>query len=322
MTNRLGKIIMAVTVKKFSQKKRNIDAAGEKAAIMFGNEEKMNFLNKLERKLGRFAIPGLMKYIIICYIIGYIIEFVHPALLNYLTLEPAMIFEYGQVWRVISWVLIPPQTNLIFAIIMMFFYYQLGMNLERTWGTFRFNVYILGGIIFTVIGAIILYFATGQQYLLGGAFSTYYINLSIFLAFAVCYPDMQVMLYFIIPIKMKWLAAVYAVLAIYSAVMSSWAGRVAIIASLLNFIIFFLCTRNYKAYSPHEYKRKRDFRRQVHQGQHSARTGGASKHKCAVCGRTELDDPNLEFRFCSKCDGNYEYCQDHLFTHQHIKRRS
>ena len=71
---------MAVTVKKFSQKKRNIDAAGEKAAIMFGNEEKMNFLNKLERKLGRFAIPGLMKYIIICYIIGYIIEFVHPAL--------------------------------------------------------------------------------------------------------------------------------------------------------------------------------------------------------------------------------------------------
>ena len=112
MTNRLGKIIMAVTVKKFSRKKRNIDAAGEKAAIMFGNEEKMNFLNKLERKLGRFAIPGLMKYIIICYIIGYIIEFVHPALLNYLTLEPAMIFEYGQVWRVISWVLIPGRAEL------------------------------------------------------------------------------------------------------------------------------------------------------------------------------------------------------------------
>ena len=288
----------------------------------------MNFLNKLERKFGRHAITGLMKYIIICYIIGYIIEFVAPRFMSFLTLEPYMIFHYGQVWRLVSWILIPPQTNIFFAIIMMIFYYQLGTVLEQTWGSFRFNVYIFGGMIFTVLGAILMYFLMGQQ-VLGGYFSTYYINLSIFLAFAVCYPDMKVMLYFIIPIKMKWMAIVYAALAVASAISSGWVARVAILASLLNFIIFFLLTRNMKAYSPHEMKRKRDFRRQMGQSGMGGRTtnagngrsgqGQITRHKCAICGRTELDDPNLEFRFCSKCDGNYEYCQYHLFTHKHVK---
>ena len=288
----------------------------------------MNFLNKLERKFGRHAITGLMKYNIICYIIGYIIEFVAPRFMSFLTLEPYMIFHYGQVWRLVSWILIPPQTNIFFAIIMMIFYYQLGTVLEQTWGSFRFNVYIFGGMIFTVLGAILMYFLMGQQ-VLGGYFSTYYINLSIFLAFAVCYPDMKVMLYFIIPIKMKWMAIVYAALAVASAISSGWVARVAILASLLNFIIFFLLTRNMKAYSPHEMKRKRDFRRQMGQSGMGGRTtnagngrsgqGQITRHKCAICGRTELDDPNLEFRFCSKCDGNYEYCQDHLFTHKHVK---
>lgn len=280
----------------------------------------MNFLNKLERKLGRYAVPGLMRVIIICYIIGYVIQFVNPTLLLWLTLDPEMILHYGQVWRIISWVLIPPSTNVIFAVIMMFFYYQLGMTLERTWGTFRFNVYIFGGLIFTILGAFLLYAVAGSVPLFGLVFSTYYINLSIFLAFAVCYPDMQVMLYFVIPIKMKWLAIVYAVLAVYSALQSGWGGRVAIIASLLNFIIFFLSTRNYRAYSPHEIRRKRNFKRKMDTGTRSTRTGNISKHRCAVCGRTELDDPSLEFRFCSKCDGNYEYCQDHLFTHQHVRK--
>ena len=131
---------------------------------------------------------------------------------------------------------------------------------------------------------------------MGGSFSTYYINMTIFLAFAMCYPDMRIMLYFIIPIKMKWMAGIYAALIIYEMIISSWGGRVAIIASVLNFLIFFFTTRNYRSVSPKEIHRKR-----------------------TICGRTELDDPNLEFRFCSKCNGNYEYCQDHLFTHEHVK---
>ena len=164
----------------------------------------------------------------------------------------------------------PTESNLIFLLIMALFYYQLGMALERTWGTFRFNVYIFGGMIFTVIGAFVLYgiyyamnasvisqmpaLAAQLSYSIASGFSTNYINMSIFLAFAVMYPDMQVMLYFIIPIKMKWMAIVYAVLTLYEFIVSGWAGRVAVFMSLLNFIIFFLMTRNYRKIS-----RKRRF---------------------------------------------------------------
>ena len=87
----------------------------------------MGFLNKMERKFGRYAIHGLMKYVVACYIIGYVLEFFAPQLYSYLTLEPYMIFHYGQVWRIVSWVLIPPPTgNIIFAVIMIVLYYQLG----------------------------------------------------------------------------------------------------------------------------------------------------------------------------------------------------
>ena len=141
--------------------------------------------------------------------------------------------------------------------------------------------------------------------------------MSIFLAFAVSYPDMEVLLYFILPIKMKWMALVYAALTIYDLVRGNLFTRIAIIASLLNFIVFFLSSRNVKPYMPKEQMRKRKFK-QEQERPHMTYAGGA-RHRCAVCGRTELDDPNLEFRFCSKCNGNYEYCQDHLFIHEHVK---
>ena len=140
----------------------------------------MHFLNKMERKFGKFAIRGLMKYIIICYVIGYLIEFMMPQVYSFLTLEPYLIFHYGQVWRLVSWVLIPPPTgNIFFAVIMIFLYYQLGNALEQTWGTFRFNLYIFGGVIFTILGALLLYVITGvnSPVSIGGSFSTYYICL-------------------------------------------------------------------------------------------------------------------------------------------------
>ena len=276
----------------------------------------MHFLNKMERKFGRFAIQGLMKYIILFYVAGYLIQFLAPQAYSFLTLEPFMIFHYGQVWRLVSWVLIPPPTgNIIFMLIMVVLYYQLGTALENTWGAFRFNVYIFGGMIFTVLGALLLFviYGVNTPVSMGSSFSTYYINMTIFLAFAMCYPDMRIMLWFIIPIKMKWMAGFYVALIIYSMIISSWGGRVAIIASILNFLIFFFSTRNYRSVSPKEVHRKRTYHRQVQQPK------GVTRHKCAICGRTELDDPNLEFRFCSKCNGNYEYCQDHLFTHEHVK---
>ncbi len=281
----------------------------------------MKFLDKLERKIGHLAIPRLMLYIIGGYIIGYIINYTNPNVLSYLTLEPYYIL-HGQIWRIVSWLLIPPSTGIIWAIIMMIFYYQLGTALERTWGVFRFNLYMFGGFVFTILGAFLLYgiyyVAGGGPVLIGGYFSTYYINMSIFLAFAVCYPDMQIMLYFIIPIKMKWLSIFYVALVVYNMIMTGWGGRMAIFMSLLNFLLFFLTTRNYNRISPKQMRRRAQFRAQAKQSA-SGNSGRISKHRCVVCGRSELDNPNLQFRFCSKCDGNYEYCQDHLFTHKHIK---
>ena len=283
----------------------------------------MNFLNKMERKFGRYAIHNLTKYMIGCYAIGYILLYAGNlfgfSITEYLTLSPYHIL-HGQIWRIVSWLLIPPPTsNIVFVLIMLLFYYSLGETLERTWGAFRYNVYILGGVLFTVIGAFLLYFMMGANPFLSMAysmaFSTYYINLSIFLAFAANYPDMQVLFMMIIPMKMKWLAVLDIAYLLYDMVKGGWGIRTVILASLLNFIIYFLSTRNYQRISPKEIHRKQQFQRAVH----PKMAPGVTKHKCAVCGRTEKDGDDLEFRFCSKCNGNYEYCQDHLFTHKHIK---
>ena len=274
----------------------------------------LNWLDKLEKKFGRFAIPNLTMYLIGAYIIGFGIYYFLPGLFKWLTLEPYFILK-GQVWRVISWVLVPPSGSLISIIFIVLLYYSLGTALERAWGTFRYNVYIFSGILFTVIGAFALYFIAGTGMIgYGGLFSTYYINMSIFLAFAVSYPDMELLLYFIIPIKMKWMAIVYAVFILYDFIAGNFISRVTIAASLLNFVVFFLSTK--KGYSPKQQMRKKKYQKQSRP--HMTYSNGA-RHRCAVCGRTELDDPNLEFRFCSKCNGNYEYCQDHLFTHEHVK---
>lgn len=283
----------------------------------------MNFLNKMERKYGRYAIHNLTKYMIGCYAIGYILVYLGQMFganfFQYLLLSPYHIM-HGQIWRIVSWILIPPSSsNIIFVLIMLSFYYYLGTALERTWGAFRYNVYILGGMLCTVIGAFILYFISGPNEMFslinGMSFSTYYINLSIFLAFAMNYPDMEVLFMMIIPIKIKYLALLDVAYLLYDLIRGGWGTRTVIIASLLNFIIYFLMTRNYRRISPQEIHRKQQFKKVVH----PQMTPGGTRHKCAVCGRTEKDGEHLEFRYCSKCNGNYEYCQDHLFTHQHIK---
>lgn len=279
----------------------------------------MNFLDKMERKIGKYAIPNLSLWLIVGYAIGFFLQFTNSRIIAYMALDPYSIL-HGQIWRLFTWVLLPNETDLFFAMIMMLFYYQLGTALERSWGTFRFNVYMFGGFLFTILGAFLLYFVSGCSILLynpftmQGYFNTGYINTSIFLAFATCFPEMQILLYFVIPVKMKWMAAVYTAITIYQFLTGGWVVRVAIVASLLNFIIFFLMTRK----NQRTVSRKAAHRRKQYQAQ-QIRPKGITKHKCAVCGRTEESNPELEFRFCSKCEGNYEYCQDHLFTHQHVK---
>lgn len=298
----------------------------------------MNFIYKLEHKFRRFAIRNLSLILILCYVAGYIIEFAAPAFMEYLTLNPYAIV-HGQVWRIVSWILIPPgESNIFFAIIMLVFYYSIGTSLERTWGTFQYNFYLFAGMFFTLIGSFLMmgFCYLFRPELLNGiyseytvfeslsyVFSTYYVNMSIFLAYAATFPDNQVLLMFIIPIKVKWLGVVYGAFLVYEMIsgmlMNGNVGFVypfVIGSSMLNFIVFFFTTRNYIRMNRSQRKMHRDFARKQRTDK-AARNAGITKHRCAVCGRTEKDGDDLVFRFCSKCAGNYEYCQDHLYTHIH-----
>ena len=289
----------------------------------------MRFIDKLERKYGRYGIENLTMYIIISYVLGYALMYINPGALSMLSLNVTKILQ-GQVWRLVTWIVYPPSTSSPIWFVIAILFYPISASLEHTWGKFKFTLYILSGMIFTVIAAFILHFVMGGVLdgLGGIIFSTYYISLSIFLAYSLTYPDMTVLLMFVIPIKMKWMSIVYAAIVIYDVARyfmnGAWFMALPIIASLLNFVIFFLGTRDFNRYNPKEIHRKNEFKRAVNGGSKTVpfpgNSNGVTKHKCAVCGRTEKDDPNLEFRFCSKCNGNYEYCQDHLFTHEHIKR--
>lgn len=302
------------------------------------------WLRKMEQKYGKFAIQNITLYLIICYGFGYVIQFVNASFLSFLTLNPYAIC-HGQIWRLVTWIIVPPDTmgggiDTFFTLIMLYFYYSIGMTLERTWGTFVYNFYLFLGMIMTIIGAFVVFAYCGLTLQPGmvsiamtycsTSFSTYYICMSIILAFAMTFPNSQVLLFFVIPIKIKWLGIIYAIMLgvqtlQYAMIMFSTQYEampeircfylsmiVSIVFSLLNFIIFFVGTRkSFK--TPTQIKRQKAFKKQtVHMNK-------VSKHKCAICGRTSEEYQDLEFRFCSKCNGNYEYCSDHLFTHKHIE---
>lgn len=290
----------------------------------------MDWITKLERKFGRYAIPNLMMYIIILYAVGFLLNLLNPAFYyTYLSLDAGAILR-GQIWRIITFIIEPPSTSIIWIIFALSLYYFIGKQLEMAWGAFRFNLYFFSGVLFHVIAALLVYILTGVSLPLG----THYINMSLFLVFAALYPDMQFYLYMIIPVKAKWLAfldGAYFLWTVIQAFLPSYGGNplygiffkanaLAAVVSTLNFLIFFLGSRNMEPYTPKQMKRKHDFKKKVRMAHRPENSyAGGAKHRCAVCGRTDLDDPSLEFRYCSKCNGNYEYCQDHLFTHQHVK---
>ena len=311
----------------------------------------MNFLNKLERKIGRYAISNLPIYILLTYAAGYLMQMVAgDNLLDAISLNPYAIV-HGQVWRIVSWVLIPPRSdNVFFVLISLFFYYSISRSLENAWGSFIFNLYVFMGLIFTVLGAFLLlgyfqliapqdiayYDALYMQHmgaecssLAGGSwfyastarlFSTYFVNMSLFLAYAMTYPEARVLLMFFIPVKVKVLGILYFIVLVAQGIEMGILGIFVIGASILNFIIFFILTRSRFKMSPKMRTMRKEFKRQSRDAEFIRTT--VAKHKCAICGRTSDDYPDLEFRFCSQCEGNYEFCEDHLFTHKHFKRNN
>ncbi len=282
----------------------------------------MSLITRWERKYGKYAIRNLMLYIIILYGVGFILNLVNPDFFpDYLSFSvPAIL--HGQVWRLVTFLIQPPSYDILYFLIAMYLYYMLGTQLERTWGSFRFNLYFILGVIGHILAGFLLFFLFRYDISL----TTGYLNLSLFFAFAATYPDLQFLLMFVIPIKAKWLAVieglVYGYMIVTSLIAHDWATPILILLSLLNFIVFFLMTRNVRktaSQTARRTARRVVYQARVKEGQAASPQGGKTRHRCAVCGRTEADGEDLEFRFCSKCEGSYEYCQDHLYTHQHVK---
>lgn len=319
---------------------------------------------RMEQKYGRYALNNLPLYLVVCTGIGYVLQMTMPGIVEYLYLNPYLVMK-GQVWRLFTWVLMPEAgfgggiSGILMFVLVLYCYYILGCNLQYVMGKFRYNLYIFSGLLFTVIGSFALYavarvqFAEvieyygaegmekvftlygtvamkGENVLLPTywfrSISTDQLKLSMLLAFAACCPEAVFRLSFLIPIKAKWLGIFYGFLMAYSFLMGTISSRIILVASLLNFLVFFFATRDYRRISPKEQKRKMEYRQKVHQAQRAGNTSTyqgrtvITRHKCSICGRTELDDDTLEFRYCSKCEGNFEYCSDHLYTHEHVKR--
>ncbi len=300
-------------------------------------------MNKLDRKLEKYAIPNLSLIMTLCYGAGFFISLVMPQIVPLLTLDTYKIL-HGQIWRLITWILIPGQSFEILSIIMLLFYYSIGHTLEQVWGDYLYNKYIFSGMLFTVLGSFIwlvlsqiLISVTNSPTELAdasaasaGAFTAFYIYMSVFLGFACTFPENRVYLLFIIPIKIKWLGIAYGIYFLYEVVaytMYALRGNpvyfvfvVVILSSLMNFLVFFITSMIKRRGTPRarvkQAKRHHEFEKNMRS---ASPASGIAKHKCAICGRTEKDNAELQFRFCSKCNGNYEYCNDHLFNHKHVE---
>lgn len=267
----------------------------------------------------RFGIPNLMLYIVIGTLIVWLFSAMDTTRLftSFLTFNPAAVL-HGQVWRLITFIFIP-QSSGIWLLLFLYFYYFIGSTLEREWGSGRFTIYYLMGILLTVIYGFIVYFVTGRPFTL----TSNYINLSMFFAFATLYPEQRVLLFYIIPIKIKWLAIVDALYFVYDIFSMLGAGYGMIsflpLVAVLNYFIFCGDTL-FRAVRPASRKQREstiNFKRAAQQIRHEQRTRGYTR-KCEVCGRTDTDYPDLEFRYCSRCKGIHCFCQDHINNHVHF----
>ena len=272
----------------------------------------------------RFGIPNLMRVIVIGNVAVYVLMLLTQAndanALSFLTFNLNALL-HGEVWRLVTFVFVPAYSSPFALLISLYFYYWIGSTLERQWGTAKFNLYYISGALLTVLGVVLASLITGNPYLT--AAGTGYVNLSMFFAFAFLFPDTTVLLFFILPVKMKWLAyldgALFAFDIIKAIGAHNWAGVVLPIVALLNFAVFIWPEVHYlKERAKYQNSRKTVQFRQAQQQQAKQTQQQGYRHKCAVCGRTDVDHPELEFRYCSRCVGYHCFCQDHINNHIHF----
>ncbi len=269
-----------------------------------------------------FAIPNLMKYIVFGNAIVWLLDMISGGLASYwLSFVPGAIFQ-GQVWRLVTFVFVPSFSDLLYLALSLFMYYFLGTQLERIWGSTRFTVYYLLGTALTALCGLLLWFTPFRFW---AAIDMGYVNLSLFLAFATLFPDMQFRIYFLIPIRGKWLALVYVILIGLDVFKYIALGHYLLaltpVISLLNWLLFFWedLFRS-KRPAPVQVRRKTTQKPvDLRAAQKQVQEQKGYLHKCAVCGITDADDRNMEFRYCSKCEGYYCYCANHINNHTHVQ---
>ena len=272
----------------------------------------------------RFGIPNLMRVIVIgtaaVYILSMLTVSADPTALDFLTFNLNGLL-HGEIWRIVTFVFYPSNSSPLWLLVSLYFYYWIGSTLERQWGTAKFNLYYFSGVLLTVLGTVLASVITGNSYITVAG--TTYVNLSMFFAFAFLFPDTTVLLFFILPVRMKWLAyldgALFAFDIIKAIGAHNWAGVVLPIVALLNFAVFIWPEVHYlKERAKYQNSRKTVQFRQAQQQQAKQAQQQGYRHKCAVCGRTDTDYPDLQFRYCSKCVGYHCFCQDHIFNHVHF----
>jgi hypothetical protein len=269
-------------------------------------------LERLEKRLQRFAVPNVTAALVAGQVAVYVLTYFSPhanqrgleaqpdtLFLSKLTLVPDLVLA-GEVWRVVTFLFVPPITNLVFAFFFWYLFYLMGTVLERTWGTFHYNIYLLVGYAATVAVS----FLTPAAAATNG-----FVEASVFLAFAHLYPDFVLRLFFLLPVKIKWLALLTWIGYFWAVATGDWRIRASVLASVSNFLLFF--GRDIVA------RLRNSRRRMVFQ---AATVRGSKKrvHCCATCGITSEERRDLDFRYCTQCVGAPCYCPDHIRNHDHV----
>lgn len=272
-----------------------------------------SWLDRFAYKHPRLGIPNLMLYIVIGNLIVFFFDQFSSGTFSAMLMFLAPNILQGEVWRLVTFIFVPMSGNVIALALSLYFYYFIGVTLEREWGTAKFTLFYLIGVVFNIAVGFAAGFAT-----------MHYVNMSMFFAFATLYPDMQFLLFFFLPVKAKWLAWLDAAWFLWEILQMGMEGMylwmlLPVVAILNYFLFFWSDIRTYVggniARSRHQSSKQTiNFKA----AQKKAKETKGYMHKCAVCGKTDADDPNMEFRYCSKCDGYYCYCMDHINDHVHV----
>jgi membrane associated rhomboid family serine protease len=257
----------------------------------------MTLLSKLERRFGRYIPDNITKILIVGQVLSYVLVYANPRYGQYFLLNGNSLFR-GEVWRLVTFLFGPTSESLIFVIFAWYFFYMLGTALENQWGSFRYLMYLLISYIGMLLFVIIFPDVT---------IANTYMYASMFLAFAHLFPNFQLLLFFIIPVKVKWLGYLIWFILLITLLFGSIPEKAVTVLSVINFFLFFHGDLRGKSH--------RVFR--AASGSHPEKKKGKPLHICAVCGKNEIDNPDMEIRYCSKCFPETCYCGDHAQDHQH-----